>query len=99
MAYNLTTLYAAETVPDLFIFANTSSGGVLMGLFMISIWFVIFFSLKKWEAEHAFLATSWICFVLSTFLTVAGMLNFLFPLAFLVMAGFLALGMWVSNNG
>ena len=96
--YNLTQLGEVETVLGLFQFANDTTTGLMMGLFMVAVFFVMLIVLKKWEFQDALLSSSFVCFVLSAFATYADLLPFLFPLAFLIIAAFTAFYVFMTKR-
>ena len=98
MAYNMTALQDATTVGKLFVFANNSTGGVLSGLMMLAVFFIMLFSLKRWEFGDALLASSFVCFILSAVLSYAGLLNLLFTLGFLAIMSLTAFYMFVVKK-
>lgn len=89
--YNLTGLETATTVSSLVTFANDITDTYWVGFLMIAIFFVLLVSLKRYDFENAILSSGFVCFILSSILTYAGYLNFIFPLLFLItmaLAGF-----------
>ena len=88
MTYNMTALQEATTVNKLFLFANDATGGVMMGLFMIAIFFVMVMSLKRYSFQDALLTSGFVCFILSTILAYGGFMNIIYPLLFLAVAAF-----------
>jgi|26BtaG_2_1085354.scaffolds.fasta_scaffold01132_3 membrane-associated HD superfamily phosphohydrolase len=102
--YNITTLQNANTVSDIFIFANSVSagqagdGGILFGLIIIAIYFILIMRLKKYDFDEAILAVSFACFVLSIFLVQAKLLNFIFILIFLTVTAGFAFYMYVVRR-
>jgi hypothetical protein len=91
MTYNLTLLQEAETIYKVFVYADNASGNIMVGLFMIAIFFVFLMALKRYSFTNALLASSFVSFILSLFLTYANLLNFMFPLFFLITASLTAL--------
>jgi len=85
MTYNMTALQASTTIFSLFEYANDSTGEILFGLFMIGIFFVLLLAMKRMSFDSAMFAASGISFVLSAVLTYSKLLNFIFPLIFLIM--------------
>lgn len=96
--YNLTSLQQAADVSDIFIYANTNTGGLLIGLGMLSIFFIMLLVLKKWEFTDALLVSSFISFILSSILSYGQMLNFMFPLTFLLIAAFTAFFVYTAKR-
>ena len=98
MTYNMTDLAASDTFYKIVNFANDSSGGILVGLFMLSFFFIMLMVLKRYDFDGALLVSSWICFIISMLLTYAGLLNLVFTLLFLVIAAFTAFYMTVLKK-
>jgi hypothetical protein len=96
MTYNLSILTNTTGVPDLAYAANVFSGNVLFSFFSIGIFFVLLFILKRFDFDKALLASSFISFVLAAFLTYGGFLSIYFVVAYLAMAAFTALYIWVA---
>jgi len=97
--YNLTELQDADTISGIFTFANTNTGGLLLGLGMLSIFFVMLLVLKRYEFQDAMLSSSFVCFILSLILSYGGWLNFMYPLVFLLLAAFTAFYIYVTKRG
>lgn len=83
---------------DIVVFANNTTGQVLMGLFMLSIFFVMLMFLKRYEMKSALLVSSYACFILSAMLGFAGLLNFLFVLGFLIITAFMTLYAFTTSD-
>jgi|TARA_R100000501_G_C2588065_1_gene88994 hypothetical protein len=98
MAYNITALGNADTLSGLIIVANDAVEGILIGLFMFAVFFVMLMALKKWDFDAALLSSSFSCFILSMILSYGGFLNLIFPLVFLAMAGLTALYMFTAKK-
>lgn len=81
--YNMTILQNATTVSDLVVYSNTISRGIVTGMFVIALFFIILMVNKKQDFDKVLAADSFICFVISTLLFAAHMINFMFPLFFL----------------
>jgi len=96
--YNLTELQEATTVSGIFTYANTNTSGMLMGFLMVSIFFIMLMILKRYSFEDAMLASSFSCFILSLILSYGGMLNFIYPLSFLLIAAFTGFYIYVSRR-
>jgi len=88
MTYNMTILGNAENFSDLLIYANDSTSQILVGSFMLGIFFIMLMKLKTYDFDSALLASSFSCFVLSGLLVYAGLLNLIFPLVFLALMAF-----------
>jgi len=98
MTYNLTALNNVDSVFGVVTFADDASGGILVGLFVIAIFVVALFTLKKYEFDFALLSSSFGAFVISAILTYGGMLNLIYPLAFLAILSFTAFYVFVVKN-
>jgi|19_taG_2_1085344.scaffolds.fasta_scaffold221260_1 uncharacterized membrane protein len=99
MSYNLTDLQDSETVTDLFIYANDSVTGLLGGMFMLAVFFVLLgLMMKKNDFDSALLSCSFISFVLGMLLSYAGLLTLIFPLGFLALTAFTAFYMFVVKK-
>ena len=98
MASNLTILQEADTMGKIAIYANNASNGILMGGFMIAIFFVMMFVLKRWDFDDALLSSSFVCFILSSILAYSKLLNIIFPLGFLAITAFTALYVFVAKR-
>jgi len=100
---NITGL-ADVGVGNLFCQVNNSTDGILIGGFIIALFFIMILVLKKWDFSKAFLVSSWSCFIVSliaTSTTCADGTRFLsayYALIFLLMTGFVALYMWASGE-
>lgn len=96
MTYNMTALQNSYTVQGIFSFANDATGGVMVGLFMIAIFFVMLMTLKRTsDFDDALLASSMACFVISLFLVGADLINFLFVVGFGLTMAFSAFFHWM----
>lgn len=89
--YNLTQLFNANSSLMLYEYANDSTGGVLSGLFAIGLFVVMLMIMKKYDFVDALLASSFIAFVISEFMAFAKLLNFWYPLSFLILTALTAL--------
>lgn len=98
MSYNVSELYNATSISDLTLYANNATDGVLFGFFMIGIFLVMMFALKRWEFDDSLLASSFACFILSGILSYGGYLNMIFPLGFLAMMAFTAFYIFVVKR-
>lgn len=86
MSYNMTQLQNADTFFGIVQYANASTNGVLMGLMMVAVFFVLLMLMKRYDFEVDLLVSSFISFILSLILVYAKLLNFMFPLTFLIIA-------------
>lgn len=88
MSYNITQLQEAENLMDIFTYANESSSNILIGSFMIAIFFVLLMAFRNWDLAESLMASSFVCLVLSMMLVYAELLTFMFPLFFLALLAF-----------
>lgn len=89
MTYNLTQVQSATNVYQLVDAANTAVDGSLMLVFIVSLFIVALVVLSRRSTFlHAIMVSSWGSFILALFVTYNGMINFLVPMFFLVMASF-----------
>ena len=101
-AYNITALSNIETLPDLFIYANNSTAvsgqGMLFGLISVALFFIMLFVLKRWEFYKELLSSSFAMFILTVILSFAQLVNFIFPLTFLIIMAFTGLYAWMNER-
>lgn len=97
MTYNLTQLQESATVAGLVTTANDYTGGLLLGLLILAIFFIMIMALKKWSFEDALLSSSFTCFVLSGILASVELLNPFWAYAFLALLAFTGFYMWVAK--
>lgn len=98
MSYNMTQLKAAVNFYDLVIYANNSSEQILGGVFMFAIFFVFVLIFKRFGFANAIATSSFICTILSLYLSVSKLLSFYVLIAFLVIMAFSGLYLWVSKD-
>ena len=96
--YNITGLTSAETVADIVVFANESTGNFLFGLFILAIFFIMLMVMRKYEFTDTLLTSSFVCFILSAILSYGGFLNILFPIGFLTVLSFTAFYVFMNRN-
>jgi hypothetical protein len=86
--YNLTNLTSSTDVYGLLVAANSFSDGLVFPLFLMCIFFVSFFAMKRNGMDDAFMVSSFGCFVLSFPLLYAGLINLYVMVAFLAILAF-----------
>jgi hypothetical protein len=89
--YNLTTLQGSQTIFTVITSANDFSGGLLMTLFTLAIFFIAIMKFKTYEFSKALLASSVICFMISLFFVYANLINPIWALGYLIVAALTAL--------
>lgn len=98
MTYNLTNLTNADNIWGLVNFANQSTNNILVGLFIISIFFILLMALKQFSFIKAAFASTFISFILSMILTYSKLLNFIYPLTFFILLACIAFYVYVVDN-
>jgi len=96
--YNLSALAESETVLDVVTVANNATGQILMGLFLVAVFFIMMMILSKNGFDNALVISSFACFILSLFLRFANMINFLFVIFFLAITAFMLFYMVVVKR-
>lgn len=96
--YNLTNLTGVEKASDLVSFGNEVTGGLLVGLLCVGLFFVFLFRLKRWDFDEALLVSSFIVFVISGLLAFGGFVQLYYPLVFLALCAFTAFYMFVLKR-
>lgn len=101
---NITALTNSTGMGNLFCVVNQSTDGILLGGFIIAIFFVVLLVLKKWDFEKALLATSWSCFLIALIASAVScpdgskLLSVWYALAFLLITGITALYVWSTGG-
>lgn len=68
--------------------ANEATNGLLVGLFLVAFFLVLLFSFMRFgDAVRAFAGSGFICFLLSTILVYADLLQIYYALVFLIITG------------
>lgn len=98
MTYNVTSIIDATSFYAIVKSADDYSGNILTGLMILAVFFVLLFSLKKYEFDVSLLVSSWICSILSMFLVYAKLLNFLFLIGFVAMTAFMTFYFYVVRS-
>ena len=94
----MTDLAASTNVFDLVSFANGATGGILLVLFVMAVFFVMLLSLKKYEFDSALLVSSFSCFMISIVLVYTETIPLLWALVYLIIAAFTAFYMFVIKS-
>lgn len=85
MVENITGIKTAQTFYDLIAYNNYITGGLFMGFFLVSIFFIITFVLmRRSEPREAIWVSSFLCFMFSLMLGVLKMVNSKFTIGFLI---------------
>ena len=85
MAYNMTQLASSDTIFKLVGYANDSTTGMVVIVLMLSVFFIMLMSMKRYDFPKAIMASSAISFVISLLLVYAELLNPLWALGFLIL--------------
>jgi hypothetical protein len=87
--YNTTAIEHSQTAYAFVRNVNTLSGDMLFNFLAIGMFMVfLVVGMKYNDFLGSLMASSWIMFILSVGLSIAGLLTLMFPLGFLVLAGF-----------
>lgn len=98
MTYNLTLLQAESGIHGLMEFTNYATGELFSSIMVVSLFFILLLSLKRFDFVQAIMASSFVMFLLSLFLVSADLLNFMFPLAFLTFTAMSAIYAYTNNE-
>jgi hypothetical protein len=96
--YDLTALKTASTFGDVLITLNDATEGTLFGLAVVAIFFIMLFVMKRFEFQNGLLTAATICFIISAILVYGKFINFLYPLAFLIITALTGLYVWMNND-
>ena len=81
--YNLSGLQNATTVVDVIIYANNTVDQILVGGFMLAFFIIMTTALlRRYDILESITVASFVCFFVSSFLRLAGLVSFNFPLLF-----------------
>jgi hypothetical protein len=97
MTYNITQLQDSSTISGLFVTANDYTGGILLSLFVLAVFFIMLMALQRWEFDDALLSSNFVCFLISAILVSVELLNLLWALGFLVLMAFTAFYMFLAK--
>lgn len=97
MSYNLTLVTQSANFVDFITVINNATEQVLFSGLMIGIFLIMILGLKRYAIEQAVAAASWSCFLLSSFLSYAGLASFLFPLGFGIISALSALYLYKAR--
>jgi len=97
MTYNTTLLQGKEGITGMIQFANYATGDMFIGIVVISIYIILLLALKKFDFVQALISSSFVMFMISIFLTYAGVLNILFPIMFLSITAFASLYLYTAG--
>ena len=95
---NLTDLKSATDMTDIWSFAETASGSIMSGSFLLAFFFVLLVGLKPFGFDKALASSSFVCFILGSYLAYAAVLNIIIPLAFLAICGFTMMYIIIATN-
>lgn len=98
VVYNLTNLQNLSGLPALISVTNEASNGLMTGLFIIAVWVVLLFAFLRFDFIKAMATSSFICFILSTFLVYLDLLNIMFLLVFLFLTAGAGLLMYLNED-
>jgi hypothetical protein len=95
--YNLTSFMQSETMSDVALAANELTNFRLFGFFIVAVFLVLLLALKRYDFDDAIITSSFICFLLSGFLAMAEIVNFLFPLFFIMVLSLMLFVKWMTK--
>lgn len=104
VAVNITALQNSDSVSGFVCVGNAWTDGVLIGGFIVALFFVMLMVLKRWDFDKAMLASSWSCFLISAIAAYipcggeAVLLSPYYALVFLMVAALTALYMWTAGD-
>lgn len=98
MTYNVSGLYNLSDPVSLMSWANTATGDVLFGGFLVALLVILVVRYSSSGVERALLAGSFVCFIISAVLRYAGLVSLLFVLGFLMLLVFTAIYVMVRGN-
>lgn len=96
--YNISNFTQAQTVADVVKASNDLSAGALFNFGIIAIFIILVLSMKRYRFSNALLASSWVCFMLSSILSYAGFLNITFPITFFVLSGLVTIYIYTAES-
>jgi len=96
--YNMTELQEAVTLDKLITFVNDATSSLLVGTFIIAIFFIMFMALRRYGFVDSLLTSSFVCFVISLIATYIGWINIMFPLSFLAITAFTGLTVFIRKS-
>lgn len=96
--YNLTDLQEATNVVDLVSYANTSTDGVMVMLFVFAIFFVMLMISRRYGFTEGIVTSSFLSFIISSLFTYGKLLNILVPLLFLALTAFTAMYLYIARR-
>lgn len=97
MTYNETALQTATGLYDVLVFADDATGNVFIGLFVIGVFVSLLLIMKRFEFHTTLPSAGLICFVISLILSYAELLNFLYPLGFLLVTALSVLYLYLQK--
>lgn len=97
VSYNMTALQNIDSIGELFVYADKSTGNILFSIIITAIFFIMLLVMKRWEFDKALLSSSFGCFLLALILSYGGLLNFVFVLIFLIITAFTGLYVYINR--
>lgn len=96
MTYNISQLQAADSIADIFVYANTATGTILLNLFVMAVFFVLLFRLMGHGFAKALASSGFACFIIAAALAYGGFIPILLPLFFLALTAFSGLYLYLT---
>jgi len=98
-SYNETALKAVENTFDIVKYANDVTGGVFIAFGVIIFFFVLMGALFSIEFEARLIVSSFACFFISVLLAGIELLNWIYPLGFLLLVALSGLFIVFAHRG
>jgi hypothetical protein len=87
--YNTTAIQHSQSAYAFVKAVNSASSGMFFNLTVVTIFIILLaVSMKYTDFLGALMGASWIMFILTVGLSIAQLVNIIFPLGFLIIAGF-----------
>lgn len=96
--YNLTALGQSDTIFKLVLYANEASGNYLVGMFILIVFAVVLLKLMATtDFKNSLMTACFVGFTISAIMAFTQLVNFMFPLTFLIIIAFLGLLHMLEN--
>lgn len=86
--YDTTNITNATGIFEVVKATNSLVGGVIVSFLVLAFFFIVLISLKKYDFNDAITTACFASFIVSLIFSFIGMLNFIFPLVFLLGTAF-----------
>ena len=96
--YELTNLTSSTTIVDIVKFSNEVTSGWMVALFVIAVFIIMVVALKNYGFDNSLATASFSCFIIAGLFSYVGLLNIIFPIAFLTMLALAGLYMYMTKE-